>query len=526
METPMEWMASDRDVVLNDRWEMTNSEQTGDLEYRCRIPEDTGDTLCLYMKTYLPEFELLLDDEPLYSFSDIYAMKGRSQHIVRIPQNAEGKQLVIRANVDSYASFMGQNHIGNTYLGAEHEVVLKLLWDNLYALIFAIFAFLLGTGTLIAACWLRKSLLKEMLHSLVSFGMFILTTGIWVLTDSELLLLVTDRTAAVALVSFVSFMIMPVPLLRFINYLLGKRRIFDILCGLFTIIAAAYLLNNLFQAVPGYLLLLPSHLCCICAIVLVLQNGWRSLKSGKSREIWWIMVGFGLLSICVFLALMLFYNDPISEYSNFKCVGIFLFILCLMRAMFIRLYKQMEENASAAAYRRLAYLDSMTGLQNRTAFIEEQQKDEPTAECTYILFDINNLKQINDQYGHQKGDSVIIAAARCIKDIFGKHGRCFRIGGDEFVVILQDWPKAKTETQLVRMRQRIRQENEKGAPPLDIAIGCAVRQQDETAEQLFHQADVNMYEEKQRMKRQKINLDESQGKDQRLPPETGDFEGL
>ena len=71
METPMEWMASDRDVVLNDRWEMTNSEQTGDLEYRCRIPEDTGDTLCLYMKTYLPEFELLLDDEPLYSFSDI-----------------------------------------------------------------------------------------------------------------------------------------------------------------------------------------------------------------------------------------------------------------------------------------------------------------------------------------------------------------------------------------------------------------------------------------------------------------------
>lgn len=64
-------------------------------------------------------------------------------------------------------------------------MVLKLLWDNLYALIFAIFAFLLGTGTLIAACWLRKSLLKEMLHSLVSFGMFILTTGIWVLTDSR-----------------------------------------------------------------------------------------------------------------------------------------------------------------------------------------------------------------------------------------------------------------------------------------------------------------------------------------------------
>lgn len=148
------------------------------------------------------------------------------------------------------------------------------------------------------------------------------------------------------------------PLLRFINYLLGKRRIFDILCGLFTIIAAAYLLNNLFQAVPGYLLLLPSHLCCICAIVLVLQNGWRSLKSGKSREIWWIMVGFGLLSICVFLALMLFYNDPISEYFQFLLCGDFpVHPVPDAGNVPSGCTNRWRKTPAAAAYRRLAYLD-------------------------------------------------------------------------------------------------------------------------------------------------------------------------
>jgi diguanylate cyclase (GGDEF)-like protein len=55
-----------------------------------------------------------------------------------------------------------------------------------------------------------------------------------------------------------------------------------------------------------------------------------------------------------------------------------------------------------------------------------------------VTFDLNNLKQCNDQYGHRVGDEYIINAAHIIEDNFERYGKCYRIGGDEFCVIMPD----------------------------------------------------------------------------------------
>ena len=60
----------------------------------------------------------------------------------------------------------------------------------------------------------------------------------------------------------------------------------------------------------------------------------------------------------------------------------------------------------------------------------------PPAEIAFVLFDIDKLKIINDTYGHDCGDQVIAMAAQCILEVFGPLGECYRIGGDEFCVIL------------------------------------------------------------------------------------------
>lgn len=223
------------------------------------------------------------------------------------------------------------------------------------------------------------------------------------LTDSELLLF-TDQVAVVSLVSFVSFMIMPAFLLRFIGYIQGEARIFDVFCRLYFAVAALYLANYLLRLVPSYLLVMPAHLLSICAVVLVIQKGLKGLREHKSRELGTLMAGFGVLSIFGVLALVVFYLDPVSQYSVFYCIGVAAFILCLMNAALGRLYRQVEENAKVTACRHLAYTDAMTGMRNRAAFMERQQRDEGLAGLCYILFDINDLKRVNDQYGHQEGD--------------------------------------------------------------------------------------------------------------------------
>lgn len=294
---------------------------------------------------------------------------------------------------------------------------------------------------------------------------------------------------------------MPVFLLLFLQYILGENRVFSILCWLFAIVASAYMVSYLIQVLPGYLLLIPTHLLCVVSVIFVLRlGGGKTLKIGKNEKVKWVMEGFGLLSICVFLALMLFYINPTSPYSNMYCLGMSVFILCLMRSLLSGLYGQVEEKANMAAYKRLAYKDAMTGLENRAAFMEAQERVEDIAELSCIMFDVNNLKKINDEYGHEEGDRVIITAASTIRDAFGKMGTCFRIGGDEFVVLLTETSERHVNTALESMKGDLAVQNRSGSVSVDIAAGYAVRREGETVDQMVQRADALMYEEKRRMK--------------------------
>lgn len=104
------------------------------------------------------------------------------------------------------------------------------------------------------------------------------------MTDSELLLLITDKRAIVSLVSFVTFMVMPVGILKFINYMLGENRILEILCRMFYGMAVIYLVNYMFPVVTGYILILPVHLMCFLSIIIVFWMGHKKLKSREQRE--------------------------------------------------------------------------------------------------------------------------------------------------------------------------------------------------------------------------------------------------
>lgn len=325
------------------------------------------------------------------------------------------------------------------------------------------------------------------------------------LTDSELLRFVTDKTSVISMLSFVSFMLMPAFLVRFISCILGEKRSFRILWGLYLLVAALYLVNTLTGLLPGYILLLPTHVLCVCSVVIVIKSGVEELKRERRREIHSLMIGFILLSAFVAAALLIFYRDPVSPCPCLYCIGVVCLILCLLSAACTKLYGQVRENARAAAYRRMAYTDMMTGMGNRAAFMEEERRLALRAGLAYVLFDINDLKQINDRYGHQEGDRLITAAAACIRDIFAAKGICCRVGGDEFVAILRSGSPEEIAADLERLAARTAEEREKTGIPLEIAAGYALWEEGETAEDLYRRADAGMYEDKQRMKGDRVS---------------------
>ena len=159
--------------------------------------------------------------------------------------------------------------------------------------------------------------------------------------------------------------------------------------------------------------------------------------------------------------------------------------------------------------RYVAEYDSLTGLPNRYSyneFLKNAVEDEKSV-CIF-LFDLNNLKFVNDTYGHAKGDELIKNASLCIKECFldeaGKN--CYRIGGDEFVSILDNIDKEDINKYLDKFTELEKKHK------VSIAVGCAYAKsiKDIGYERLIISADKNMYKNKSEMyKKQenKIDLD-------------------
>ena len=103
--------------------------------------------------------------------------------------------------------------------------------------------------------------------------------------------------------------------------------------------------------------------------------------------------------------------------------------------------RAIEAEKEALGMTRIAYQDPLTGVKSKAAFNVKMKEltgciinDESFA---IVMIDVNNLKNINDSFGHDKGDDYLKGVCKTICAVF-KHSPVFRVGGDEFVVILQN----------------------------------------------------------------------------------------
>ncbi len=156
----------------------------------------------------------------------------------------------------------------------------------------------------------------------------------------------------------------------------------------------------------------------------------------------------------------------------------------------------------------LAYRDSMTGVKNKTAYdemakkIEEKMRTEQP-EFAVIVFDINGLKQVNDNFGHDFGDILIIDCSKLICKSF-KRSPVYRIGGDEFVVILENDDLEHYQERLEDFQREIEEANRTSNVGFKISIarGIAIYNSgtDLVFANVFKRADEAMYQNKQIMK--------------------------
>lgn len=148
----------------------------------------------------------------------------------------------------------------------------------------------------------------------------------------------------------------------------------------------------------------------------------------------------------------------------------------------------------------MSFHDALTDLYNRTYFEQKVREygDGDSAPIGIIVCDVNGLKLVNDTLGHSTGDKLLWLTADLIKRCFRKDDLIFRIGGDEFAIILPKSELASVEQACFRIRKTVERYNlEHEDFPLSLSLGFAVSEKSEVnLDKVFKEADDCMYREK------------------------------
>lgn len=154
----------------------------------------------------------------------------------------------------------------------------------------------------------------------------------------------------------------------------------------------------------------------------------------------------------------------------------------------------------------MANSDALTGVKNRLAFERaEERMNEEIAGGTISpfaigVFDVNSLKKTNDKYGHEAGDILICESAKLICNAFS-HSPVFRIGGDEFAVILIGADYFDREKIISKFRKTAMHNRKNGKPVVSSGIGDFTFGTDLKVNDVFDRADAMMYENKKKLKK-------------------------
>ena len=155
---------------------------------------------------------------------------------------------------------------------------------------------------------------------------------------------------------------------------------------------------------------------------------------------------------------------------------------------------------------QLATLDELTLISNRRGFLT--LVDYSLKICkrnkmplSFIFFDLNKFKIINDDYGHHEGDFVLTKFAQLMLDVFRDSDVIGRLGGDEFVVMLSGSDQTKSDEVLVRFAKAVEEVNKKSNKPYKIEYSVGLKHfaydNEKSAQEMIQDADAAMYLDKQ-----------------------------
>ena len=516
------WYTGDnKEISLTDVGKYANRNTKGELEiyvYHIIPAYLVSDTVLNFRSKNL-KFQVIIDNEVVYDFMPelqpvLSKGNGSCFHRITIKRESAGGKIGLKI-FPIYND--GGSRINNIYLGRTWDYFGKILDQNSLGFQFSFITVVVGIILIIISIFYKAGGSHNERNRVL--GMLTVCVGAWAASETLMLQFMFGHSSQLNEVNHLLLIFMPYFFMSYVYQDLEHSR--DVLLKVSFVITVFELIIisglSLSGIMDSHESIFIIHICfaiiAILSMAAVVENIIYCKKNKIKSNTLTIVFSIGVFVLSAIWDLLSYYLDYAGrDNGTVMRLGILVGVLILVIDSIRKLFEGIKKAEITDKVAEISYTDSLTGLPNRTAFEEKEkeiQEKLDSGEINKVLicqFDLNDLRKMNDNYGHAYGDRHIIKCAEIINKAFGNRGSAFRVGGDEFTVfVIGDGTEYIYERGILKLRELEREYNRTSDQliQLHIAYGHAVydREEFETLEKAEIEADKRMYEFKDRMKK-------------------------
>ncbi len=472
------------------------------------LPEDFSDNTTMRIHMIHSVTQIYVGKELIFDYgSDDYRdgkFVGYGSRFVSLPDDSKGRTIMITMLVTENDAF---SSITPPEIYHESDHYILFYWERLIPLVVSITLVVIGVIISVVTFLLYfKSYLMERLFCI---GIFALCVGCWTICSYNLDFLFTSSLKVKTLLEFFSLYLVPYPLLMYFREDVeerGNRWESFIFYALVFIEIQMFVLSAVLQFTNV------SHLSSFSTAFIVLMGVsaifivylvFSALRFRKRHKI--LVIGFCLMLFLGIRDMFVFAVQKYSlflgsEYRSYVSAGVLVFVSTMLVDFIHEMRSRLFKTAETQFLEKIAYEDVLTGLYTRRKCEEIfEEIDNHGYDFLIIQFDLNNLKNTNDDYGHEAGDELIVRFANIMKLVFDDGETLGRMGGDEFIVVKKDAYGYDVDEKIARMNELIDDDNTDKNVQVSVSHGyCyASELENPTANTVYKEADKRMYKDKE-----------------------------
>lgn len=425
---------------------------------------------------------------------------------VRIPEGTDGKLLTIE--IENPYKDDDSAKLDEMYIGDISDIIQFEQQKRFNP--FCISLIIMAIGVVMLLLFIPLTQQRIVGIEFLNLGATAFVAGVYLTTDGRYLQLVFGDAHIYHMIAEVAMRLVIPTFLLFLSQMYDSysKRISAILCIIGEIVFAGSFICEITGIMDYHETLFLSHVVFAISMLFILASTIKGLVKTPKENIYH-NIGCIVVSLMALTDIIVLWRGTGHETSYFVRLGILIFFFLEIVQIMKKFLASYQRNIKNELLSRLAYHDGLTDLLNRTSYMEKVKELEAD-ENSYMLFaiyDVNNLKKVNDTMGHQKGDEMIKRVADVMSASLGKYGQCYRIGGDEFVFIST---KPDIEAVFINASKTMLENlgcitDGNDIVPITAAMGYAVQNENSTKDvnEIIREADSRMYEKKRTMKHRK-----------------------